>query len=134
MSLSVSLMVVATNYPLYLQSHCSLHRTLWGYIKILYNKKVRDSNPSWGKRLYFFPKCLDGLWGPPSLLLNAYWGLFRGYSGRVMKLTTHTIYRQRLKTSGAIPLLPYTSSFHRQGKNYFLSFCRKILLTDFRAH
>jgi hypothetical protein len=29
-----------------------------------------------GSRIFSSPRCLDRLWGPPSLLSNGYWGLF----------------------------------------------------------
>jgi hypothetical protein len=38
----------------------------------------------------FQPLLPDRFWNPPSLLYNWYWGLFhRGWSGRIVKLTTH---------------------------------------------
>jgi hypothetical protein len=36
----------------------------------------------------------------------------RAYSGRGMKLATHVHLIQRLRMRGAIPPLPYTSSWH----------------------
>jgi hypothetical protein len=42
-----------------------------------------------GKRFSLL-QCPDQLWGPPSLLLNTYWGLFAwGQRGQGMKLATH---------------------------------------------
>jgi hypothetical protein len=46
---------------------------------------LQDSIPGSGKRFVSIPQHPDWLWGPPSLLTNAYWGL----SGWDMELTTH---------------------------------------------
>ena len=49
----------------------------------------------------------DGLWGPPSLLFNAYWELCtHGQSGRGLGLTTQVHFVLRLRMSSAIPPFP----------------------------
>jgi hypothetical protein len=58
----------------------------------------RGSIPGRDKKCCFSPQCQDGVWGPPSLLSNAY----RRYSGRGLKLATHFHLSAEIKNSGAI--------------------------------
>jgi len=57
----------------------------------------------------FFPKRLDRLWSPSSLLhVRQLWRFPRGISGRGVKLATHLYAAPSLRISGRIsPLLPY---------------------------
>lgn len=41
-----------------------------------YGLDVRGSIPGRGMRFFFYPRCPDRLWGPPTLLFNGVWGLF----------------------------------------------------------
>jgi len=60
-----------------------------------------------GNRLFCSPKSSDRLWGPASLLLNAYQGLFlQVQSGLGLKLPNYRYQAPKLRTSGGIPPLP----------------------------
>jgi hypothetical protein len=65
--------------------------------------KVRGTNPSEGE---IFRTCPDRLWGPPSLLYNAYWVSTGVESGRSVTLTPHPFYCPGLKKqSRAVTLI-----------------------------
>jgi hypothetical protein len=56
--------------------------------------------------------CADLFWGPPNLVFNGYRGFFpRGWSERVVKLTTHLHPVPRSRKYGCIHPLPYTPSW-----------------------
>jgi hypothetical protein len=70
---------------------------------------VWGSNPGWGE---IFHTCPDRPWGPPCLLSNMRNGsLSRGYSGRGVALTTHSISRRGQRKSIAIYLIPTEPSW-----------------------
>jgi hypothetical protein len=74
----------------------------------------RGSIPCRVNKGIFFssPRRPDRLWFPSSLLPSGYQGIFsRGeLSGRSVKMATHLHLVPRLRTRGAIPPLPHTSS------------------------
>jgi hypothetical protein len=39
---------------------------------------------------FLYPLCPDGLWGPPSLLCNGYWGPFPGAKARPGRDADHS--------------------------------------------
>jgi hypothetical protein len=64
-----------------------------------------------GSRIFSSPCRPDRLWGPPNLLTNGYRSLFpRGYTGRVVKLTTHLQLMPRPRKRGSVHPLPHTPS------------------------
>jgi hypothetical protein len=65
-----------------------------------------------GQKIFFSPRRLVRLWGSPGPLFSGYRGSFvgGGGGGRVMKPTTHLHPEPRLRTGGAIILLPHTPS------------------------
>jgi len=77
--------------------------------------RYSDKAAGWTTRIQFLcggweffssPPRPDRLWGPRN------WGFFlRGYSGRVLKLTTHLHVSPRSRMCGDIPPLPTTSSW-----------------------
>jgi hypothetical protein len=44
------------------------------YDWLSYRLEVWASNPHWGTRFFFSPKCPDRFWGPPNLLFTGYCG------------------------------------------------------------
>ena len=62
----------------------------------------RCSSPCRGKRFVCCTKRSNRFWGPPSLPLNGY----RGQGGRGVMFTTYRHLALKLRTSGAMPLLP----------------------------
>ena len=74
--------------------------------------------PGRSKRYFFPPKNPDQLWGPSSILFNFYVGfLTRRKDGQNVKLTLSFILAQRLRMSGAIPLLPLHAFTERTKQN-----------------
>jgi hypothetical protein len=67
---------------------------------------VWGSNPGRVKRLFFYPKCSDWLWGSPSLLLNRYWGSFHGLKWAKPKCNYSPPSGAKVRMSGAVPVLP----------------------------
>jgi hypothetical protein len=75
------------------------------------NKQTTFMTETRAQEKYFSPpKRNDRLWGPPSVPDSGFRKvLCREYSGRGVKLTTHHHVVQKLRMSGAVPLLhPYS--------------------------
>ena len=71
----------------------------------------RGSIPGKGKRFTSSPKHPDRLWGPATILVKRYQGLFlRGQSGRWVKLTIHPHLVPRVRMCGTM-LPPHTLSW-----------------------
>jgi hypothetical protein len=66
---------------------------------------VQGLNPSKGKRVFFPPKRLDQLWGPPSLLFSGYEYSFPGVKWPVFK-----VYRSPRSNAEVKNELSYTSA------------------------
>jgi hypothetical protein len=67
----------------------------------------------------------DRRWGPHSILFSWYRGSFLGYSGRGVRLITHSHLVPRLRMSRAIPLLPLYAFMARTGRT--LPFTKSIV-------
>jgi hypothetical protein len=84
-------------------------------------QKSQGLFPGRSKRFFSTAKHPERLWGPPSIQLNGYWGLFPPVrkSGLGVFVTTQLHLAPRLRMSGAIPALPHTPSWRAHGQLHF---------------
>ena len=92
-------------------------------------RMMRDSHPGKDKIVSSSSRGRPGrLWGPLSLLLNGYRILFLGQSGRCMKFAKRLHLLPRLRTSGALPLLPLRTFMVWKGT--YLPFHQHMCITS----